>query len=70
MVLLEPGSGEACKLPVTVEALHTTELLETSDAALAASLYDKWRQDNGDVQPLTPAEYVGYRVPRFLGGSD
>ena len=55
---------------MTVEALHTTELLETSDAALAASLYDKWRQDNGDVQPLTPAEYVGYRVPRFLGGSD
>jgi len=70
VLLLEPGTDEALELPVTVEGLHTTELLEASDAALAASFYDDWRSDSGDAQPLTRGECVGYQVPLFLGGTD
>jgi len=53
VLLLEPGTGEALELPVNVETLHTTELLEASDAALAAPFYDEWRSESGDVESLT-----------------
>ncbi len=70
VLLLEPGTGEALELPVTVEGLHTKELLEAPDAALAADFYRDWRSDSGDAAPLTRAECAGYRVPLFLGGAD
>ncbi len=70
VVLLEPGTGEALELPVSVAGLHTSELVAAPEAALAASFYAAWRAASGDEVPLRLDECVGYRVPLFLGGSD
>lgn len=70
VLLLEPGTGQVLEVPVTLEALHTTELLQEADAALAVHFYEEWRATSGDADDLTSTECVGYRVPLFLGGSD
>ena len=70
VLMLEPGTGEALEVPVSVETLHTTELIAEADAALAASFYEAWRGESGDTRPLSTTECVGYRVPLFLGGAD
>jgi hypothetical protein len=70
VLLLEPGTGEALELPVTVRQLHASELVEAADAALAAPFYEAWRAASGDERPLRSTECVGYRVPLFLGGAD
>jgi hypothetical protein len=70
VVMLEPGTAEVLEVPCTVEAVHTSELLEAADALVAAPFYEQWRAATGDTVPLTPAECVGYRVPLFLGGAD
>jgi Domain of unknown function (DUF1851) len=70
VLTLEPGTGTALELPVSVEELHEAELIEAPDAALAAGFYDAWRTENGDAVALGQEECVGYRVPLFLGGSD
>jgi hypothetical protein len=70
VLMLEPGTGEALEVPVSVSALHTSELLEAADALVAEPFYRAWRQATDDRQPLLLTECVGYRVPLFLGGSD
>lgn len=70
VLLLEPGAGEALELPVTLKGLHTTELLEQADAALAVFFYEEWRSSSGDAAGLASTECVRYRVPLFLGGTD
>ncbi len=68
--MLEPGTGEGLEVPSTVEAVHTSELLEAADALVAAPFYEQWRATTGDTAPLALTECVGYRVPLFLGGTD
>ncbi len=70
VLMLEPGTAEVLEVPCTVEAVHTSELLEAADALVAAPFYEQWRAATGDTAPLTLAECVGYRVPLFLGGAD
>lgn len=70
VLMLEPGTGEVLEIPCTVEAVHTSELLEAADALVAAGFYEQWRTATGDTAPLAPTECVGYRVPLFLGGAD
>ncbi|HET7489885.1 MAG TPA: T6SS immunity protein Tdi1 domain-containing protein [Acidimicrobiales bacterium] len=70
VLLLEPGTGDALEIPATVSSLHTDELVNQADAALALDFYADWREATGDEDFLDPDECVGYDVPPFLGGSD
>jgi hypothetical protein len=70
VLMLEPGTGEAREIPVSVGALHTSELLDATEALVAEPFYRAWRRASGDSKPLLLTECVGYRVPLFLGGSD
>ena len=70
VLLLEPGNGEALEIPASVKSLHTDELVNHGDAALALSFYADWREATGDDDYLEPDQCVGYDVPLFLGGDD
>jgi hypothetical protein len=68
VVMLEPGTGEALEIPVSVSAFHMVEIVNEPDAALAAGYFSEWLTSNG--RPIRHNEAVGYRVPLFLGGVD
>lgn len=70
VLMLEPGTGEALEVPVTVSGIHTSELLDEADALVAEPLYRAWRSASGDAEPLRLTECVGFRIPLFLGGTD
>lgn len=70
VLILDPGTGEALEVPTTVADLHTEELVQYGDAALAVDFYADWREASGDEDFLAEGECVGYQVPLFLGGDD
>lgn len=70
VLLLDPGTAEALEVPATVESLHTDELVQYGEAALAVGFYADWREATGDEEYLGGDECVGYDVPLFLGGED
>lgn len=70
VIMLEPGTGEALEIPVTVGRFHDSELVDYADAALATQFYEQWRAASGDDAPIDDRTCVGYRVPLFLGGAD
>lgn len=70
VLLLEPGTGEALEIPVSLAQFHNEELTEHADAALASSFYQSWSWANRESLPLGREQCVGYGVPLFLGGSD
>ncbi|MDP9389040.1 MAG: DUF1851 domain-containing protein [Actinomycetota bacterium] len=70
VLLLEPGTGDVLEIPATVASLHTEELVQYGDAALALSFYADWREATRDEEYLQQDECVGYDVPLFLGGED
>lgn len=69
-LLFEPGTGEALEIPASIEDLHTEELVQHGDAALALDFYADWREASGDDAYLGMGECVGYDIPLFLGGED
>ena len=69
-LLFEPGTGEALEIPASIEDLHTEELVQHGDAALALDFYADWREATGDDDTLDLDECVGYDVPLFLDGPD
>lgn len=69
-LLFEPGTGEALEIPASIEDLHTEELVQHGDAALALDFYADWREASGDDAYLGMHECVGYDVPLFLDGED
>jgi hypothetical protein len=66
--ILEPGTGQLLEVPEPFAALIESELIDFSEAALAADFYRAWI-DSGGRAPL-PHECIGYRKPLFLGGED
>ena len=70
VLILEPGTGEALAVPVSVRSFHDTELVEFAEAALTLSFYRAWRESSGDTDPLDEQTCVGYATPLFLGGMD
>jgi hypothetical protein len=70
VLMLEPGSGEALEIPSPVSRFHDYELIESTEAALAASFFQDWARANPALAPLGFKQCVGYEVPLFLGGSD
>ena len=68
VLMLEPGTGEALEIPVSLTAFHEEELAHEADAAVAYSFFKQWL-DAGGAKP----EYhrcVGYTKPLYLGGVD
>jgi hypothetical protein len=68
VLLFEIGTGKVLNIPETLESFHTDLLVSDPEAALAESLYTRWRERN--PLPLRHHECVGYQVPLFLGGLD
>jgi hypothetical protein len=68
VLMLEPGTGEALRIPVDLATFHNEEITRYRDEALAAGFFERWI-GSGGARPL-PEQGVGYRVPLFLGGTD
>jgi len=68
VLLIEPGTGEALEIPVSVREFHEVELVEQADAAVALSFFHQWLANGG--QRPDQSQCVGYKVPLFLGGTD
>jgi hypothetical protein len=68
VLMLEPGTGKALRVPANVEAFHDDELIQDADSALAINFHKEWLA-GGRAAPAYP-ECIGYKVPLFLGGAD
>lgn len=68
VVCFEIGVAKVFTTDLPVIDFHNEALIDSADAALAFSLYKKWRRKNKSA--ITPTRCVGYRVPLFLGGED
>jgi hypothetical protein len=68
VVMFEPGTGEALEIPSNIETFHNVELMQSGEAALAISFYEKWVAAEGAKPEYR--QCVGYRKPLFLGGRD
>jgi hypothetical protein len=70
MLMLEPGTGEALEIPVSVAGFHNNELVDHAEAALASAFFADWRRSQPPGFALEHGLCAGYRVPLFLGGQD
>ena len=70
VTMLDPGAGEALRIPSTFVEFHDEEIIDYRDAALACDFFTKWSVANEASLPLGATQCVGYRVPLFLGGRD
>jgi hypothetical protein len=68
VILLEPGTGKALRLPFNLFTFHNIGLIESAEAVLGVSFYENWRATGGPAPSY--GQCVGYRRPLFLGGSD
>lgn len=69
VVLFEPGTGKALKIPANIATFHDALVIENPDAALAANIYTEDWLPSGGPQPAYN-QCVGYKTPLFLGGED
>jgi hypothetical protein len=70
VLLLEPGTGDALEIPTSFAAFHDEELVDYTDAALAADFFESWSRLHPNSLPLARNLCIGYRDPLFLGGKD
>ena len=68
VMMLEPGTGLALRIPTSFDEFHNQELIEFPDAALASEFFNEWLKRR--TAPLSFDECAGYKVPLFLGGQD
>ena len=68
VVMFEPGTGQALKIPANVETFHDDELINFGEAALAMDSYQ--RLHKATRVNLEYDACAGYRKPLFLGGAD
>jgi hypothetical protein len=68
VVMFEPGTGQALKIPANIETFHDDELVNFGEAALAVDFYQRW-QKVAHAQ-LQYDQCAGYKRPLFLGGVD
>jgi hypothetical protein len=68
VVMLEPGTGQALEIPCHLSSFHDEELIEFSDAALAAEFYENWLSQGGATPSYS--QCIGYLRPLFLSGKD
>jgi hypothetical protein len=68
VLLFDVGAGEALQIQVAFTRFHDEELVEYTNAALAAEFFAQWRKLH--PQPLAFDQCAGYKVPLFLAGVD
>ena len=68
VIMLEPGTGQTLEIPSHLASFHDEELIEFSDAALAAGFHRNWLSHGGAIP--TYEQCIGYVKPLFLGGKD
>ena len=68
VVMFEPGTGEALKIPANIETFHDDELINFGESALAIDFYHRWQKRLN--APLAYEHCAGYKKPLFLGGAD
>lgn len=68
VVMFEPGTGEALKIPANIETFHDDELINFGEASLAIDFYRRWQKRLN--APLAYDQCAGYKKPLFLGGVD
>lgn len=68
ILLLEPGTGEALEIPVSLDIFYTEELIHQPDAAVAFDFFQNWLSSGGKVPSY--GQCVGYKKPLYLGGED
>jgi hypothetical protein len=70
VLLLEPGTGEALEIPLPFSIFHDEELVNHTNASLAAEFFQTWSASDNQPLPLRRDQCVGYKIPLFLGGQD
>lgn len=70
VLLLDPGFGEALKIPVNFIDLHDREFVEYPEESLSKGLYERFLSIKDLKERITRDQCVGYRVSPFLGGAD
>jgi hypothetical protein len=68
VVMFEPGTGQALKIPANIETFHNDELINFGEAALAVDFYRRWQIHTHAT--LAYEQCAGYKKPLFLGGVD
>ena len=68
VVMFEPGTGQALEIPSNLATFHERELIDFSDAALAARFHAEWLASGGAAPKHS--QCVGYKKPLFLAGKD
>ena len=68
ILMLEIGTGDALRDPVSFEVFHNEEITEKYEDFLAAGFFEDWKAINNYVPKHN--ECIGYKVPLFLGGED
>ncbi len=68
VIMFEPGTGEALKMPCNIDSFHNEEIIEYRDAALASNFYNRWISNGGP--PPQYGQCIGYLKPLFLDGVD
>lgn len=68
VVMFEPGTGEALKIPANIETFHDDELISFGESCLAIDFYRRWQKRLN--APLEYDQCAGYKKPLFLGGVD
>jgi hypothetical protein len=68
VVMFEPGTGQALKIPANIETFHDDEIIKFGESALAIDFHLRWRK----LSHVTLAydQCAGYKKPLFLGGVD
>lgn len=68
VVMFEPGTGQALKIPANIETFHDDELVNFGEAALALEFFQRWQKFARTK--LKYDQCAGYKKPLFLGGGD
>lgn len=68
VILLDPGFGEALKIPCNFIELHNQEFVDYPNESLSKNLYDEYLQRFKSI--VSRDQCVGYKISPFLGGKD
>jgi hypothetical protein len=68
VVMFEPGTGQALRIPANIQTFHNDELTNFGESALSIDFYRRWQ--NISHVTLKFDQCAGYKRPLFLGGVD
>ena len=68
IILLDPGFGEALKIPCNFIELHNQEFVDYPDDSLSQNLYAEYLERFKST--VSQDQCVGYKISPFLGGED